>query len=71
MRWSRETPMTTFLRKYPLFLVIVLNVFAVLTYDTLRQPSDRRAMLGAARSMTEGQASAGDRTEGALPFLLP
>lgn len=63
--------MTTFLRKYPLFKVIVLNVFAVLTYDTLRQPSARLALLGAARSMTEVQSSAGDRSEVAPPLPFP
>ncbi len=58
-------------RKYPLLRVIVLNVLAVLTYDTVRQPSARAALLRAARTMTAVQSSAGATraSAGELPLV--
>lgn len=63
--------MITFLRKYPLFKVIVLNVLAVLTYDSLRHPSTRATLLTAVRTMTAVQSSAGEASEGELPLAFP
>ena len=48
--------MTTFLRKYPLVKVVVLNVLAVLAYDTLRQAPVRAALLTAAHSLVGAPA---------------
>jgi hypothetical protein len=60
-------------RKYPLLRVIVLNVLAVLAYDTVRQPSARTALLTAARTMTAAQSSAGATRAraGELPLVFP
>ena len=60
-------------RKYPWVRVIVLNVLAVLAYDTVRQSSSRAALLTAARTMTAVPSSAGaTRTsEGEPPLVFP
>ena len=48
--------MTTFFRKYPLVKVVVLNVLAVLAYDTLRQGPARAALLTAAHTLVRVRA---------------
>ena len=43
--------MNAFLRKYPLVKVVVLNVLAVLAYDTLSEAPTRTALRTAAHSL--------------------
>jgi len=62
--------MIPFLRKYPLVKVIILNVLAVLAYDTLRQPPARAALLTAARAPATTPAANLGAAEPQLAQLL-
>lgn len=64
--------MTRFLRQYPLVKVIILNVLAVLAYDTLRQPPARATPVTAAQSKAGGPVASADTSGGdAESQLLP